>query len=145
MVVIGLGGSLDMEKHSMHGNDRLVEDGNIDNMTKLQCGKSMVRLLFVACIDKECNPNGLGDMKISVKDLIVTMPASLHKKSFCIPSLVFKVDIGPPTNELVRAFSKPHVAHDPCGQSNKDSKVVGPSKKPTTYAFNNATTTPMED
>ncbi|WVZ25003.1 hypothetical protein V8G54_003547 [Vigna mungo] len=35
----------------------LLEDGNIDNVIKLQCGKSMVRLPFVACIVKE-----LGEM-----------------------------------------------------------------------------------
>ncbi|KOM57912.1 hypothetical protein LR48_Vigan11g094500 [Vigna angularis] len=45
----------------------LVEDGNINNVTQLERVKSMHVLPFVACIVKECNPNGLGDMKIVVK------------------------------------------------------------------------------
>ncbi|WVY96894.1 hypothetical protein V8G54_029045 [Vigna mungo] len=150
----------------------------MENVTKLECVKSMVRLPFVACIVKECNPNGLGDMKISVKCdsacffaqkspfasrvwsgyrvgvvllLLSVISFSPFGRTYYLNIIVrnvvkvFKADIGPPTDELVRAFSKPHVACDPCGQSNKESKDVGPSEKPTTFGFNNATTTPMED
>ncbi|WVZ04469.1 hypothetical protein V8G54_025275 [Vigna mungo] len=159
----------------------LVEHGNMDNMTKLECGKSMLRLPFVACIVKQCNPNGFGDMKISVKDPSATVSASVHKKVLLHPEFgleigvgvvlllqrvavfmpnrrtyylnitvrnvvkVFKADIGPPTEELVRAFSKPHVACEPCGESNKEKQDVGPSEMPTTSASNNADTAPMEE
>ncbi|XP_022636080.1 uncharacterized protein LOC106760684 isoform X2 [Vigna radiata var. radiata] len=125
----------------------LVEHGNMDNVTKLECGKSMLRLPFVACIVKQCNPNGLGDMKISVKVAVFMPNRRTYYLNITVRNVVkvFKADIGPPTEELVRAFSKPHVACEPCGESNKEKQDVGPSEMPTTSTFNNADTTPMED
>ncbi|XP_014499360.1 uncharacterized protein LOC106760443 [Vigna radiata var. radiata] len=70
----------------------LVEDGNINNVTQLERVKSMHVLPFVACIVKECNPNGLGDMKITVKDPSATLYASVHRKVLLHPE--FGQDIG---------------------------------------------------
>jgi len=48
----------------------LVKERNINNATQLGSCKSTTILSFVACIVKQCNPNGLGDMQISVKVLL---------------------------------------------------------------------------
>jgi len=53
-----------MSKQSWAG---LVKDGDINNTTHLgSCNRTGI-LPFVACIVKQCNPNGLGDMQICVK------------------------------------------------------------------------------
>ena len=45
----------------------LVKDGDINNTAHLgSCNRTGI-LPFVACIVKQCNPNGLGDMQICVK------------------------------------------------------------------------------
>ncbi|KOM57723.1 hypothetical protein LR48_Vigan11g075600 [Vigna angularis] len=40
----------------------LVSDGDMKNLNQLDSAKSVARLPFVACLIKECKPNGLGDM-----------------------------------------------------------------------------------
>ncbi|KOM52177.1 hypothetical protein LR48_Vigan09g083600 [Vigna angularis] len=58
---------------------------------------------------------------------------------------VFKADIGPPTEELLNASSRPVIRPYPCAENNNKNKDVGPSEKPSTSASNNATKAPMED
>jgi len=52
----------------------MADDGDIKNITPLSNRKSMNRMRFVACVVKECKPNGLGDMLITIKvifDLVI--------------------------------------------------------------------------
>ncbi|KAG2397246.1 uncharacterized protein HKW66_Vig0145180 [Vigna angularis] len=159
----------------------LVQDGNINNVTQLERVKSMHVLPFVACIVKECNPNGLGDMKIVVKDQSTSLSASVHNKVLLHPEFgpdigvgavlllqsvgalspfgriyylnitvrnivkVFKADIGPPTEELLNASSRPVIRPNPCAENNNKDKDVGPSEKACPSRSNNKTTTTMED
>ncbi|KAG2402665.1 uncharacterized protein HKW66_Vig0238620 [Vigna angularis] len=58
---------------------------------------------------------------------------------------VFKADIGPPTEELLNASSRPVIRPYPCAQNNNKNKDVGPYEKACPSASNNKTTTPMED
>ncbi|KOM56778.1 hypothetical protein LR48_Vigan10g267000 [Vigna angularis] len=58
---------------------------------------------------------------------------------------VFKADIGPPTEELLNASSRPVNRPYPCAQNNNKNKDVGPYEKACPSASNNKTTTPMED
>ncbi|WVZ05586.1 hypothetical protein V8G54_018932 [Vigna mungo] len=54
---------------------------------------------------------------------------------------VFKADIGPPTEELFNAFSRPEIRPHPSAKILNNNKDVGPSKKACTSASNNASTT----
>ena len=45
----------------------LVQNGDIKNITPLSQRKSLERMPFMACVVKECKPNGLGDMLITMK------------------------------------------------------------------------------
>jgi len=45
----------------------LLKEGKIENATQLGSCKCTTILPFVACIVKQCKPNGLGDMQISIK------------------------------------------------------------------------------
>ncbi|WVZ09644.1 hypothetical protein V8G54_014174 [Vigna mungo] len=63
----------------------------------------------------------------------------------CLTRLVFKVDIGPPTDKLLKASSKPHITPHPCAHYNNDNRVVRPSQKSSTSTSTNATISPMED
>ncbi|XP_014522599.1 uncharacterized protein LOC106779077 [Vigna radiata var. radiata] len=56
--------------------------------------KSMSTLHLVVCIVKECHPNGLGDMKLSLKYPTGTMKASLHKKVLKDPSFGPHIGLG---------------------------------------------------
>ncbi|WVY92330.1 hypothetical protein V8G54_037844 [Vigna mungo] len=115
----------------------IVEDGDIKNVTHLQTGKSWSTLHLVVCIVKECFPNELGDMLLTLKDPYGTMKASLHNKVLKDPNFgphiglgsvrtfsafppnyyvnivvrnvikVFAADICPPTKELVMETPKP--------------------------------------
>ncbi|WVZ10842.1 hypothetical protein V8G54_015372 [Vigna mungo] len=115
----------------------IVEDGDIKNVTHLQTGKSWSTLHLVVCIVKECFPNGLGDMLLTLKDPYGTMKASLHNKVLKDPNFgphiglgsvrtfnafptnyyvnivvrnvikVFAADICPPTKQLVMETPKP--------------------------------------
>ncbi|WVZ20627.1 hypothetical protein V8G54_007949 [Vigna mungo] len=153
----------------------LVEDGNMNNVTQLERVKSMHVLPFVACIMKKCKPNGLGDMKIAVKDPSTTLYASVHRKVLLHPEFaqdigvgavavfspnrrthylnitvwnvvkVFQANIGPPTDELLNASSRPDIRPHPCGKEPNNNTDVGPSDKACTSDSNNASTTPMED
>ncbi|XP_027911476.1 uncharacterized protein LOC114170191 [Vigna unguiculata] len=70
----------------------LVDDGDIKNITPLSNRKSMNRMRFVACVVKECKPNGLGDLLITIKDPTDTAKASLHNK--VLSNCEFGSDIG---------------------------------------------------
>ncbi|QCD99767.1 hypothetical protein DEO72_LG7g1053 [Vigna unguiculata] len=63
----------------------LVEAEDIKNITPLAKKKSLDRLPFVACVVKECKPNDLGDMLITVK-------GSVHNK--VLKDAKFGIDIG---------------------------------------------------
>ncbi|KOM32214.1 hypothetical protein LR48_Vigan01g177000 [Vigna angularis] len=125
----------------------LVQDGNINNVTQLERVKSMHVLPFVACIVKECNPNGLGDMKIVVKVGALSPFGRIYYLNITVRNVVkvFKADIGPPTEELLNASSRPVIRPNPCAQNNNKNKDVGPSEKACPSGSNNKTTTPMED
>ncbi|BAT84552.1 hypothetical protein VIGAN_04196400 [Vigna angularis var. angularis] len=58
---------------------------------------------------------------------------------------VFKADIGPPTEELLNASSRPVIRPNPCAEHNNKDKDVGPSEKAGPSRSNNKTTTTMED
>ncbi|WVZ17719.1 hypothetical protein V8G54_010701 [Vigna mungo] len=125
----------------------LVEDGNMNNVTQLERVKSMHVLPFVACIVKECKPNGLGDMKIAVKVAVFSPNRRTHYLNITVWNVVkvFQANIGPPTDELLNASSRPDIRPHPCGKEPNNNTDVGPSDKACTYASNNASTTPMED
>ncbi|WVY96436.1 hypothetical protein V8G54_028587 [Vigna mungo] len=72
----------------------VVKDGDINNVTKLATGKSQSTLHLVVCIVKECIPNGLGDMKLTLKDPTVTMKASLHNKVLKDPKFGPHIGVG---------------------------------------------------
>ncbi|XP_017441075.1 uncharacterized protein LOC108346510 [Vigna angularis] len=72
----------------------LVTDGKFENVNSLQEVKSAKVLPFVACILKECKPNGLGDMQLTVKDPTATMKASLHKKVLEDPQIADNIGVG---------------------------------------------------
>ncbi|XP_014496682.1 uncharacterized protein C17orf53-like [Vigna radiata var. radiata] len=71
----------------------LVSDGKMENMNSLKEAKSSQVLPFVACIVKECKPNGLADMQLTIKDTTGTMKASLHKKVLQDPEYKDKIGI----------------------------------------------------
>ncbi|XP_027907620.1 uncharacterized protein LOC114166932 [Vigna unguiculata] len=58
----------------------LVQDRDIKNITPLSQRKSLERMPFMACVVKECKPNGLGDMLITMKDPSDIAKASIHNK-----------------------------------------------------------------
>ncbi|XP_027911556.1 uncharacterized protein LOC114170270 [Vigna unguiculata] len=70
----------------------LVDDGDIKNITPLSKRKSMNRMPFVACVVKECKPNDLGDMLITIKDPTDTAKGNLHNK--VLSDREFGSDIG---------------------------------------------------
>ncbi|KOM40493.1 hypothetical protein LR48_Vigan04g069100 [Vigna angularis] len=51
-------------------------------------------LPLVVCILKECKPNGLGDMQLSLKDPTATMKASLHNKVLEDPEIADNIGVG---------------------------------------------------
>ncbi|KOM43130.1 hypothetical protein LR48_Vigan05g073400 [Vigna angularis] len=74
----------------------LVKDGKFDNVNSLQEAKSAEVLPLVVCILKECKPNGLGDMQLSLKDPTATMKASLHNKVLEDPEIADNIGVGHP-------------------------------------------------
>ncbi|XP_014511694.1 uncharacterized protein LOC106770396 [Vigna radiata var. radiata] len=72
----------------------IVKDGDINNVTQLHTAKSMSTLHLVVCIVKECQPNGLGDMKLTLKDPTGTTKASLHKKVLKDPNFDQHIGLG---------------------------------------------------
>ncbi|QCD99328.1 hypothetical protein DEO72_LG7g609 [Vigna unguiculata] len=62
----------------------------------------MNRMSFVACVVKECKPNGLGDMLITIKDPTDTAKASLHNK--VLSDREFGSDIGVGSVAIFRPF-----------------------------------------
>ncbi|KAG2391696.1 uncharacterized protein HKW66_Vig0125430 [Vigna angularis] len=72
----------------------LVIDGKFENVNPLNDAKSLQILPFVACIVKECKPNGLGDMQLTIKDPTTTMKASLHKKVLEDPQFGQNIGVG---------------------------------------------------
>ncbi|XP_014515567.1 ankyrin repeat and ELMO domain-containing protein D-like [Vigna radiata var. radiata] len=72
----------------------IVKDGDINNANHLHIAKSVSTLHLVVCIVKECHPNGLGDMKLSLKDPSGTMKASLHHKVLKDPSFGPYIGLG---------------------------------------------------
>ncbi|XP_017428725.1 uncharacterized protein LOC108336776 [Vigna angularis] len=129
----------------------LVTDGKFENVNSLDEAKSAQVLPFVACILKECKPNGLGDMQFTIKDPTTTMKASLHKKvlqdpqfgdnigvgSVMLLNLVFLADICTPTIELVKDTPKLVIRLPMWAKNNKNvddilCKFVPPSDEPST-------------
>ncbi|KOM38131.1 hypothetical protein LR48_Vigan03g151300 [Vigna angularis] len=100
-----------------------------------------------SCIVKECNPNGLGDMKIVVKVGALSPFGRIYYLNITVRNVVkvFKADIGPPTEELLNASSRPVIRPNPCAEHNNKDKDVGPSEKAGPSRSNNKTTTTMED
>ncbi|XP_052734074.1 uncharacterized protein LOC128196626 [Vigna angularis] len=72
----------------------LVKDGKFENVNSLQEAKSAEVLPLVVCILKECKPNGLGDMQLTLKDPTATMKASLHKKALEDPEIAENIAVG---------------------------------------------------
>ncbi|KOM56526.1 hypothetical protein LR48_Vigan10g241800 [Vigna angularis] len=72
----------------------LVKDGKFENVNSLQEAKSAEVLPLVVCILKECKPNGLGDMQLTLKDPTATMKASLHKKGLEDPEIAANIAVG---------------------------------------------------
>ncbi|KOM47844.1 hypothetical protein LR48_Vigan07g154800 [Vigna angularis] len=95
----------------------LVTDGKFENVNSLDEAKSAQVLPFVACILKECKPNGLGDMQFTIK--------------------VFLADICTPTIELVKDTPKLVIRLPMWAKNNKNvddilCKFVPPSDEPST-------------
>ncbi|BAU01986.1 hypothetical protein VIGAN_11138300 [Vigna angularis var. angularis] len=72
----------------------LVKDEKFENVNSLQEAKSAEVLPLVVCILKECKPNGLGDMQLTLKDPTATMKASLHKKALEDPEIAENIAVG---------------------------------------------------
>ncbi|XP_014503337.1 uncharacterized protein LOC106763685 [Vigna radiata var. radiata] len=84
----------------------IVKDRDINNVTHLDTEKSVSMLPLVVCIVKECHPNGLGDMQLTLKDPTATMKASLHKKVLEDPNFGPHIGLGSVLIlNLVRSFS----------------------------------------
>ncbi|QCD86776.1 hypothetical protein DEO72_LG3g1302 [Vigna unguiculata] len=121
----------------------LLKKGKIENATQLVSCKCTSILPFVPCIVKQCKPNGLGDMQISIKasvhrkvllnpdfgqDLTVGAVLLLHtvaafspRPRLCYVNItvhnivkIFKADICQPTDELIHATLKPDIVLPPC-------------------------------
>ncbi|QCE10171.1 hypothetical protein DEO72_LG10g1397 [Vigna unguiculata] len=72
----------------------LLKEGKIANATQLASCKCTSILPFVACIVKQCKPNGLGDMQISIKDTSATVWASVHRKVLLNPKFEQDLTVG---------------------------------------------------
>ncbi|KOM26962.1 hypothetical protein LR48_Vigan347s001600 [Vigna angularis] len=87
----------------------LVTDGKFENVNSLQEAKSAEVLPFVACILKECKPNGLGDMQLTVK----VHPFTTFRQNYYLNithrsiDKVFPTEVCPPTIDLVKETLKP--------------------------------------
>ncbi|KOM31181.1 hypothetical protein LR48_Vigan01g073600 [Vigna angularis] len=118
----------------------LVTDGKFENVNSLDEAKSAEVFPFVACILKECKPNGLGDMQLTIK----VHPFTTFRKNYYLNIVhrnvvkVFPVDICPPTIELVMETLKPDIRLPMWIEKklNVDDilcKFVPPSDQPSTY------------
>ncbi|WVY92999.1 hypothetical protein V8G54_032087 [Vigna mungo] len=72
----------------------IVKDGDINNVTHLGTAKPFETLHIAVCLVKECIPNGLGDMKLNLKDTTGSMKASLHNKVLSDPKFGPHIDVG---------------------------------------------------
>ncbi|KOM49452.1 hypothetical protein LR48_Vigan08g027900 [Vigna angularis] len=87
----------------------LVTDGKFENVNSLQEAKSAEVLPFVACILKECKPNGLGDMQLTVK----VHPFTTFRQNYYLNIThrsvvkVFSAEVCPSTIDLVKETPKP--------------------------------------
>ncbi|QCD93033.1 hypothetical protein DEO72_LG5g1104 [Vigna unguiculata] len=72
----------------------LLKEGKIENATQLGSCKCTTILSFVACIVKQCKPNRLGDMQISIKDTSATVWASVHRKVLLNPEFGQHLRVG---------------------------------------------------
>ncbi|XP_052723793.1 uncharacterized protein LOC108344279 [Vigna angularis] len=72
----------------------LVLEGDMKKLNQLDSAKSIARLPLVACLVKECKPNGLGDMQLTIKDPSGTMKASLNRKVLQDPQIGPHIGVG---------------------------------------------------
>ncbi|WVY93035.1 hypothetical protein V8G54_032123 [Vigna mungo] len=72
----------------------IVKDGDINNVTHLGTAKPFETLHIAVCLVKECIPNGLGDMKLNLKDTTGSMKASLHNKVLSDPKFGPHIGVG---------------------------------------------------
>ncbi|KOM47552.1 hypothetical protein LR48_Vigan07g125600 [Vigna angularis] len=87
----------------------LVTDGKFENVNSLEEAKSAEVLPFVACILKECKPNGLGDMQLTLKVHPFTSFRQNYYLNITHRSIVkvFPAEVCPPTIDLVMETKKP--------------------------------------
>ncbi|KOM37560.1 hypothetical protein LR48_Vigan03g094200 [Vigna angularis] len=117
----------------------LVTDGKFENVNSLQEAKLAEVLPFVACILKECKPNGLGDMQLTLKVHPFTSFRHNYYLNITHRSIVkvFPAEVCPPTIDLVKETKKPVIRLPMWAEKklNVDDilrKFVPPSDQPST-------------
>ncbi|QCD96280.1 hypothetical protein DEO72_LG6g982 [Vigna unguiculata] len=108
-------------------------DGKIEKATQLGSCKCTSILPFVACIVKQCRPNGQGDMQISIKVAAFSPRSRLCFINITVWNIVkiFKADICEPTDELVHATLKPDIVLHPSMDPKVDDLLQKLMKPPT--------------
>ncbi|KOM55483.1 hypothetical protein LR48_Vigan10g137500 [Vigna angularis] len=89
----------------------LVLEGDMKKLNQLDSAKSIARLPLVACLVKECKPNGLGDMQLTIKVPIFGAFGTTHYLNIVVRNVVkvFAADVCPPTKQLLEETSKPDI------------------------------------
>ncbi|QCD85446.1 hypothetical protein DEO72_LG2g5806 [Vigna unguiculata] len=72
----------------------MVEADDVAHGTPLNSIKTTGRVPLVVAVIKSCTPNGLGDMKITLKDPTTTLSASLHRKVLAHPDFGKDIAVG---------------------------------------------------
>ncbi|KAG2384096.1 uncharacterized protein HKW66_Vig0151410 [Vigna angularis] len=140
------------EYETFHWNGRTISalpglliKHEVEHISTLDSLRGTSKLSLLRCIVKACEHNGLGDMKITIRDPTGTVKASVHHKAIDHPEIgvhlkvgsviilqdVFGSDIGGPTDDLVR-LSIPIDTNKPPTRSIADilSKLIPPLHKP---------------
>ncbi|XP_052724036.1 uncharacterized protein LOC128193885 [Vigna angularis] len=134
----------------------LVQDGNINNVTQLERVKSMhdqstslsASVHNKVLLHPEFGPDiGVGAVLLLQSVGALSSFGRIYYLNITVRNVVkvFKADIGPPTEELLNASSRPVIRPNPCAENNNKDKDVGPSEKACPSRSNNKTTTTMED
>ncbi|KOM55263.1 hypothetical protein LR48_Vigan10g115500 [Vigna angularis] len=98
------------------GKSQIMLKHEVEHISTLDSLKGTYKVSLLRCLVKACEHNGLGDMKITIRDPTGTVKASVHHKAIDHPEIgphlkvgsviilqdVFSSDIGCPTDDLVR-------------------------------------------
>ncbi|KOM43731.1 hypothetical protein LR48_Vigan05g133600 [Vigna angularis] len=134
--------------------ERLLLKHEVEHISTLDSLKGTCKVSLLRCLVKASEHNGLGDMKITIRDPTGTVKASVHHKAIDHPEIgphlkvgsviilqdVFPSDIGCPTDDLVR-LTVPIVMNNPPTRSVDHilSKLIPPvhNDKPERSGSNN--------